>query len=151
MAAVAFYHLIRSAAVDALPALLAKTLAADKRALVCCQPERFGQFSTAIWSQPPDGWMPHGVKGRDEDDAALCPIWITDTAADNANQAGFVFFLDGLEAHLDDRVERAFILFDGRDDDAVAQARAQWKDLRAGGHELSYWQQDDNGRWAQSA
>jgi DNA polymerase-3 subunit chi len=42
---------------------------------------------------------------------------------------------------------RAAILFDGRDEAAVAAARADWKRLKAEGHEISYWQQDENHRW----
>ena len=39
------------------------------------------------------------------------------------------------------------ILFDGRDGAAVATARTDWKRLKAEGHEISYWQQDENHRW----
>lgn len=151
MAAVAFYHLTRSSATDALPALLAKTLAAEKKALVCCAAERFGQFSTSIWSNPADSWLPHGMAGKDDDDAAMCPIWITDTPDVNANEAGFLFFLDGLEPQSIDAAERVFVLFDGHSDDAVSAARKQWKTLMQAGHELSYWQQDDTGKWSKAA
>jgi DNA polymerase-3 subunit chi len=39
------------------------------------------------------------------------------------------------------------LLFDGNDAEALAAARAQWSALKAGGHALSYWQQNDDGRW----
>ena len=35
----------------------------------------------------------------------------------------------------------------GRDEAAVATARTEWKRLKAEGHEISYWQQDENYRW----
>ena len=46
---------------------------------------------------------------------------------------------------------RAVILFDGNDAEAVEQARAGWKRFRAAGHEVSYFQQDESGRWQNRA
>src|SRR3546814_19019765 len=43
------------------------------------------------------------------------------------------------------------LLFDGGDEEALAQAREQWKALKAAGHAVTYWQQDDSGRWGQKA
>ena len=37
-------------------------------------------------------------------------------------------------------------MFSGHDPDAVTEARVAWKSLRAG-NELTYWQQDESGRW----
>ncbi|HCD50287.1 MAG: DNA polymerase III subunit chi [SAR116 cluster bacterium MED-G04] len=151
MTAVAFYHLTRSSAVEALPLLLAKTLDAGKTALVCCDDARFNQFSTAIWSHQPNSWLPHGIAGRDDDDAGICPIWITNTPDQNSNDGRFIFYLDGLEVDIPQTAERVFVLFDGRDDAAVGHARQQWKGLRDHGHDLTYWQQNDRGGWQQSA
>ena len=46
---------------------------------------------------------------------------------------------------------RAVILFDGNDPEAVEAARAGWKRFKAAGHEVSYWQQDEQGRWQNRA
>jgi len=151
MAAVAFYHLTRHGADEALSPLLVKTMAAGKRAVVCCDEARLGQFSTAIWSRQPESWLPHGVAGKDDEDAGICPIWLTGDVSANPNDATFFFFLDGQTPQLTDQAERAFVLFDGHLEAAVAEARAQWKTLKEAGHELSYWQQEDTGRWSQSA
>jgi DNA polymerase-3 subunit chi len=42
-------------------------------------------------------------------------------------------------------------IFDGRDADALARARAQSQLARGSGHSVSYWQQDADGRWQQKA
>jgi len=42
-------------------------------------------------------------------------------------------------------------VFDGRDDDAVARARAAWQQAKADGYSVSYWQQDAQGRWQQKS
>ena len=46
-----------------------------------------------------------------------------------------------------DGYARALILFDGRDDGQLKQARDQWKALKGGGAPLSYWKQSPEGRW----
>ena len=38
-------------------------------------------------------------------------------------------------------------LFDGRDNEAVQQARDQWKAAKAAGCTVTYWQQNRDGRW----
>jgi DNA polymerase-3 subunit chi len=38
-------------------------------------------------------------------------------------------------------------LFDGNDEEAVKAARARWASYKEAGHELTYFQQDDDGRW----
>ena len=43
--------------------------------------------------------------------------------------------------------ERCAVLFDGNDETALAAARAQWAGLKDAGHDLIYWQQNDEGRW----
>ena len=39
------------------------------------------------------------------------------------------------------------MLFDGNDATALAAARILWTDLKEAGHDLTYWQQSDQGRW----
>ena len=151
MAAVDFYHLTHSTSEEALPQLLERTLEAGQRALVCCGEKRFNPLSTAIWSRRQDSWLPHGIRGRDEEDGGMCPIWISDDASDNRNGAAYWFFLDGIEPRTGAGAERVFVLFEGRDEAAVTAARGQWKALQGGGHELGYWQQDGDGKWGKKA
>ena len=46
---------------------------------------------------------------------------------------------------------RVAYIFDGRDQEAVARARAEWQAAKAKGHAVSYWQQTQEGRWQQMA
>lgn len=151
MAAVAFYHLTVSTASAALPKLVAKTLAADKRALICCDDKSMAGLSQDLWGYEAVSFIPHGLHGKDDADATICPVWIAPSVEDNANDAGFIFFLDGVAPAINDKAERAFVLFDGRDDSAITKAREQWKDLRENGHDLSYWTQDNQGAWSKTA
>ena len=46
-----------------------------------------------------------------------------------------------------DRFELCVELFDGNDPAAVAAARTRWTAYLAAGHALTYYQQDEAGRW----
>jgi DNA polymerase-3 subunit chi len=72
------------------------------------------------------------------------------TAPDNANAAQVRFFVDRAVPKSAVGYERIVYLFSGHDPDAVSEARLAWKALREG-NEVTYWQQDANGRWAKKA
>jgi DNA polymerase-3 subunit chi len=59
--------------------------------------------------------------------------------------------LDGAELADASGYQRVVFIFDGRDAEALARARAQWQAARDSGHAVSYWQQDADGRWQQKA
>jgi DNA polymerase-3 subunit chi len=48
-------------------------------------------------------------------------------------------------------LERVILIFDGRDETALAEARGHWKDARAAGLGVTYWKQSDSGRWEKQA
>jgi DNA polymerase-3 subunit chi len=149
MAEIGFYHLTRSTADQALPALLGRTLEAGQRAMVLCgDPERVAALDTALWLCPKPDWLPHGTEASG--DAALQPIWLTAEDAAAPHGARFLFLLDSAgSAHLA-AYDRVFDLFDGRDEAALASARRRWSAAKAAGHTLVYWQQTDRG-WQKKA
>ncbi len=164
MTDIAFYHLTASSADDALPQLLSKTVAAGKKAMVVSNKNGMMALSAALWSYghannerkgmpsyAEGSWLPHGLEGKDNDDASLCPIWFSGEVASNQNNAEFAFYLDEHVPQDVGAFDRVFVLFNGLDDAAVTSARSQWKDLRAAGHALSYWTQDDRGKWEKTA
>ncbi len=152
MARIGFYHMTRTSAEAALAGLLGRTLAAGERALVLCGgPERLAAVDAALWLSPDPDWLPHG--SRLTGNAELQPIWLADAdpGGEGApNGAAFLFVLDGAAcAHLG-RYRRVFDLFDGADAAAVAAARERWRQAKAGGHALEYWQQTERG-WERAA
>ena len=46
--------------------------------------------------------------------------------------------------------ERIALLFDGRDEEALAEARREWTGLKAAGVAPSYWRESDDGGWARA-
>lgn len=147
MSDIGFYHLTRTGPDQALPALLGRTLAAGKRAVIRCAPDRVEALDAALWFCPEPEWLPHGTAAMGH--APRQPIWIT--AEDAApNGASFLFLLDGQTSAALAGYERVFDLFDGGDDAAVAAARARWRTAKAEGHALTYWQQGPRG-WEKKA
>jgi DNA polymerase-3 subunit chi len=148
MTEIGFYHLTRTPAEAALPALLGRTLAAGERAVVLCRTEeRLTALDEALWNCAQPDWLPHGT-ARDGD-ADLQPIWLT--VADEApNGARFLFLVEGAETGRLSGFARVFDLFDGNDPEAVAAARARWSAAKEAGHTLTYWQQGERG-WERKA
>jgi DNA polymerase-3 subunit chi len=140
---VGFYHLTRTGAELALPALLGRTLKAGQRAVVICGSEaRVEALDASLWLCTEPDWLPHGTAAVGHAD--LQPIWLTHR--DEApNGARYLFLLDGADSASLDGFERVFDLFDGRDDEAVAAARERYRQRRAAGHLLTYWQQTARG------
>lgn len=149
MARVDFYHLQKSPLEAALPRLLSKALGAGARVVVvAASDDRVEDLNTLLWSDR-DVWLPHG-SARDGH-ASDQPIWLTNDATDNPNDATLLVLTDGMDSPLVDVLPRTLDLFDGRDEAAVAAARARWKARREAGHTLQYWQQSDDGRWVEKA
>jgi DNA polymerase-3 subunit chi len=138
-----FYHLEQTALEQALPELLEKTLARGWKALVRTrEPGRLEHLDQWLWTYRDDSFLPHGP--ADEPSAPRQPILLT-TGQDNPNGAQALFLVDGAEPGSLDGYVRAMVLFDGRDETALAVARAQWSALKATGAAMSYWRQQGRG------
>ena len=143
-----FYHLERTALEQALPDLLEKTLARGWKALVrTSDRDRVEELDSWLWTFRDDSFLPHGVAG--EVHAAREPILLT-TETDNVNGANALFVIDRAEVGALDGYERCILMFDGRDENALQEARAQWRAVKAAGHAVSYWQEGERG-WAKKA
>ncbi|MGD1878608.1 MAG: DNA polymerase III subunit chi [Kiloniellaceae bacterium] len=149
MTEVRFYHMTRTPLEQALPQMLEKTLERGQRAVVRAGSEaRVEALSARLWTYNDRGFLPHGTvkDGR----AERQPVWLT-VADEVPNGAQVLFLTDGAESENIGDFSLCVLLFDGGDDEALAQARAQWKALKEAGHAVSYWQQDEDGRWGQKA
>jgi DNA polymerase-3 subunit chi len=146
---VLFYHLEHQSLEAVLPSLLEKTLARGWRAVVQVGSEdRLAAIDLALWTYADDSFLPHGTArmGFVSDQ----PIYLT-VGDETPNGAGVRFLVDGAEARSFSGAERFVYVFDGRDSDAVASARGQWKAAKAAGCAVTYWQQSKSGRWEQKA
>lgn len=149
MAEVWFYHLEREPVEDVLPGLLARGLQRGLRlAVQSPDPERLKRVSERLWAHEDVAFLAHGDASTPL--PALQPIYLTATD-ENPNGAAYRFFIDGAEPQSLEGLARASIMFDGSDAGAIEKARAAWRRFKAEGHSISYWKQDEGGRWVNQA
>jgi DNA polymerase III subunit chi len=141
-----FYHLERQPLEAVLPRLLERSLERGWRVVVqAASDERVEALDSHLWTYRDDSFLPHGTaRDRDLDEQ---PVVLT-AGEDNPNGATVRFLIDGAPPPVTAvGYERFVVLFDGRDDEAVAAARERWREASAAGFEVTYWQQDEQGRW----
>jgi len=144
-----FYHLERSSLIQVLGDLLEKTLNRGWRAMVRVRdPQLMSALDEQLWTGRPDSFLPHGR--ADADNAERQPVLLT-TQADNQNGAQALFIVDGADMGDLAGLDRCLVVFDGRDEAALARAREQWKQVKAAGQDASYWRQNEEGAWARAA
>ena len=144
-----FYHLERGSLEQVLPTLLELSLKRGWRAAVqAAIEERAEALNTLLWTYREESFLPHGT-ARDGRPSAH-PIYLT-AGDDNPNGAHVRFLVDGAMLEDASPYTRVAYIFDGKDQDAVAHARAEWQAAKAKGHAVSYWQQDAEGRWQKKA
>lgn len=150
MGEVYFYHLTRRPLEAALSMLLDRSLAAGWR--VCVRgtdARRMAWLDEKLWLGPEDGFLPHGLAGGAHD--GMQPVLLTSERQEVADRA-CLMSVDGAEVGAEEvaALERVCVLFDGRDEAALNQARGQWKALTGAGCKAQYWS-EDSGRWEKKA
>jgi DNA polymerase III subunit chi len=144
-----FYHLERQPLDQVLPTLVEKTVERGWRAVIQAgNAERVQALDTLLWTYREDGFLPHGTAADGAADRQ--PVFLTD-GDQNPNGAVVRFLVDGAVATDFKGYQRLVFMFDGRDQQALAGARSQWKAAKAAGCAVTYWQQGDDGRWAKKA
>lgn len=154
MGEVWFYHLERTSLDQALPGLLEKTLQRGWRALVQTgTSERAEAISTQLWTYRDETFLPHGTVADGEPDAQ--PVLIVSEPL-NLNGAQVLLLVDppGPDDLAPARLAsfaRTILIFDGKDEVAVAAARQAWRSAQGAGLPIAYWQQNAQGKWEQRA
>jgi DNA polymerase III subunit chi len=142
---VLFYHLERQPLDAVLPTLVEKTVERGWRAVIeVGTAERVQALNALLWTYKPESFLPHG--SRADGQPAEQPVYLTHEN-DNPNGATVRFLVDGAAPTAYEGYDRMVVMFDGRDPEALAAARQQWKAAKAAGATLTYWQQNTEGRW----
>lgn len=150
MGAAYFYHLTRNPIEVTLSMLLGKARGAGWRVAVRGTDHgRMAWLDEKLWMGAEDSFLPHGMAGGPQD--ADQPILLT-TTAENLNTAQCVMSIDGADVSAAEiaALDRVCVLFDGNDDEALNQARRQWKTLKDAGAAAQYWS-EESGRWEKKA
>ena len=146
MTDIVFYHLTETTLDEALPVLVERSVARQWNVTIQAGDDASrDRLDSRLWEYATDSFLPHGKDGDDQVDKH--PIFVTTTGLNqNASNIRFVVenaeLPEGLNAY-----ERVAIMFDGKDDYSVNQARGNWKNLKEAGHALTYWNQSPEGKW----
>ena len=146
MSEVRFHHLERRRVDQALPGLLELAAQEGRRVVVrASSDEMVAALNERLWTYDDASFLPHGAAG--DGDPMSQPIFLT-SEADNPNAATMLVRLSGAEASAaDDAFELVVLMFDGRDEAALAQARGEWRRLKDQERAISYWRETDEGGW----
>jgi DNA polymerase III subunit chi len=148
MTEIGFYHLKATPLERALLRLLERALAEGYRVVVMAgSDERVAALDALLWTYSDASFLPHGA-ARDAN-AARQPVFLT-AGDDNPNAATMLVLVDGVASARLGEFRRVCDMFDGNDEGAVAAARARWREAKAAGHDLVYWQQTQAG-WEKRA
>ena len=141
-----FHHLERRRVDQALPALLEEAYDEGRRVIVrAASQEMVEALNERLWTYDDASFLPHGAAG--DGDPMSHPIFLT-AKVENPNAANTLVLLSGALTSLgDEAFDRVVRLFDGRDGEAIAEARREWKRLKDEGRALSYWREDEEGGW----
>lgn len=148
MAEVLFYQLTASPLEVSLPDLLERSLGRGWRVVLRCGLEAgMAGLDAMLWTYRDDAFLPHGTAAMGR--AAVQPIYLT-LGDENPNGAQVLMLVDGARATPADMAgyDRTCLIFDGRDERALEEARADWRAVRAAGLPAKYWAQEQ-GRWVQ--
>jgi DNA polymerase-3 subunit chi len=143
-----FLHLERRRIDQALPDILEEALTAGWRVVVqAASEERVEALNERLWTYADESFLPHG-SARDGE-AREQPVYLT-AGDDNPNGARLRVLLSGVPAAVfaEAEYERVALLFDGRDEEAVAEARREWTEVKSSGAAPSYWREGEDGGWA---
>jgi DNA polymerase-3 subunit chi len=141
-----FYHLEQRRIDQALPPLLERALEEGRRVLVrASSDEMVAALNDRLWTYDDASFLPHGAVG--DGDPMTQPIFLT-SQVENPNAATMLVQLAGADAgEADNTFDLVVLLFDGRDEAALAHARGEWRRLKDQGCTISYWRESDEGGW----
>jgi len=149
MAELWFYHLERASVDDALPELLGKLMERGGRAVVCSSEDtRLAHLDSHLWTFRDDSFLPHGRASGPQAEAQ--PVLLSESP-ENINQASMLFCLDGCDPGDVAAWDRVVVMFEASDETSVARARALWAAQKKSETQISYWRQNETGRWERKA
>ena len=146
MTEIRFHHLEQRRIDQALPPLLEHALEEGRRVLVrASSDEMVAALNERLWTYDDASFLPHGAAG--DGDPMTQPIFLT-SQVENPNAATMLVQLSGARtSEADEAYDLVLLMFEGRDEAALAHARAEWRRLKDLGRTISYWRESDEGGW----
>lgn len=140
-----FFQLGRRRLEEVLAVMLGRVRERGQKAVVLCGgPERAEALADFLWTYDDRSFLPHGTVK--DGFAAQQPIWLTDSD-ERPNEADQLFLLDGITSEKLKDYAGVTVIFDGADEARLDWARDYWKKLKSEEFELTYWEEDAEGKW----
>ncbi|WP_336276260.1 DNA polymerase III subunit chi [Bartonella sp. CB178] len=140
-----FYHLMLSTLEDILPTLVERALMRfSKVTIQCVSKEQCEAIDTRLWVYSDESFIGHGTESDKHQN--FHPVFLT-TGQDNPNNSKIRFLTEGAVCSSIDAYQRLVVIFDGRNDEQLRLARAQWKKYKTEDYNLTYWQQTEGRSW----
>ena len=138
MTAVVFYHLTRMGLDAMVVSLLNRALGQGWRVMLRAPDlDLLERLDAKLWLGAEDSFLPHGLQGGPHD--ADQPVLLGSGAVTNRAQA--LMLLAGAEVSQGEvgALDRVWMVFDGGDAAAVADARSRWTLYQSWGLSVQYW------------
>lgn len=149
MSEVLFYHLTQTTLDKTLPGLVERSLERKWRVSIQFDSEKLrDEMDNHLWALSPISFIPHGLDSDNWPHEQPVILTCTD---ENPNLSTVRFCIEGAQCKNVDNYERIVIIFDGHNGEQLKRVRAQWKELKAAGHTVTYWQQNENQKWEKKA
>ena len=149
MAEIRFYHLQSQSIEQALPKLAELVLKSGNKGVIKIADKNIAKkIDKALWTYSPESFLPHDVEGSNYPEEQS--LYIT-TQDENPASAKMALFVNCEKMEDLSSFDRVLYMFEGRLDEIITAAREDYKNYKNAGHEMSYWQQSDQGRWEQKA
>jgi DNA polymerase-3 subunit chi len=149
MTDIRFYHMEQATLDQALPMIVMKAWQSGENVMVRVPDKReASRLNDLLWSFRADSFIPHGMDGDKHADAQ--PVFVT-VNDENMNEANILILTHGCAHPSVADFKMTCEMLDGRVDSQITDARARWKIYKDDGHDLTYWQQDENGKWGKKA
>ena len=146
MTEVRFYHMEQSTLDQVLPAIVSKAFQLGKPISIKGPNQKeTKRLDDLLWTFNPQSFLPHGM-----DHANQQPILLS-CDDDNQNDAKILILTHGCTHNNVGQFDLVCEMLDGRVDTQINEARKRWKEYKAADHTLTYWQQDENGKWNKKA
>ena len=147
---IGFYQLGDASVNDAVLMLVQKASVTGKKVLIFCPNPAATAIDDALWSHDLNSWLPHGLDAASGTE--LASVWVCSDMTSNPIDADYLILLHGAEPDNWAGFKRGFVVFDGKSDAQLQQARAQWQKWKSqSGTELAYFAQTDIGGWEKKA
>lgn len=145
MTDIRFYHMEQATLDQALPAIAFKAWQLGNRVMIKVPDKKEAKrLSDLLWIFNPSVFLPHGSDGDSTPEKQ--PVWIT-ANDNNVNNADVLILTHGCTSDTVDTFTLCCEMLDGRLPDQISDARQRWKSYKQSGHDMTYWQQDEGGKW----